>query len=81
MWIDGRTHTVSRLVCEYINGKAPSPEHEAAHNCGKGHEGCVNPLHMRWATRAENFSDKVIHGTSMRGKLHWKNRMDTPPAE
>lgn len=73
IWIDGRSFIVSRLACEAINGPPPTPEHEAAHNCGKGHEGCVNPLHVRWATRTENFADKLIHGTSNRGARHWTN--------
>jgi DNA-binding transcriptional regulator YiaG len=41
---------------------------DAAHSCGKGHEGCVNPAHLRWDTRSGNFSDKLAHGTDNRGE-------------
>ena len=64
IWVDGKTHLVSRLACAHAHGEAPTLTHEAAHSCGKGHEGCVNPHHLRWATRTENFADKIIHGTN-----------------
>lgn len=64
----GETHSASRVVCLETHGPAPTPEHEAAHRCGKGHEGCVSPKHLRWATRAENEQDKVGHGTSLHGR-------------
>ena len=66
--IDGETRTVSRLACEETYGQAPSPSHEAAHSCGGGHLGCVNPKHLRWATRSENQGDRVHHGTDSRGE-------------
>jgi hypothetical protein len=43
-----------RIMCEHRNGPAPSPEHQAAHSCGKGHLGCVNQWHLNWKTVAEN---------------------------
>lgn len=52
-----------RWVCAQVNGPPPSPEHHAAHSCGKGHEGCVAPLRLRWATPAENVADAIQHGT------------------
>lgn len=62
----GETTVASRAVCELVHGPAPSDTHMAAHSCGKGHEGCVNPKHLRWATPLENSADKVIHGTASR---------------
>lgn len=56
-----------RAMCFLAHGEPPSPKHEAAHSCGKGHEGCVNPNHLRWATTVENESDKIEHGTRLRG--------------
>lgn len=50
------------------HGEPPSPEHEAAHSCGKGHLGCIHPHHVRWATPKENSADMVLHGTSVRGE-------------
>lgn len=66
--IDGKTYLVSRLVCEEVNGPPPTAEHEAAHSCGLGHEGCCSPQHLNWATRVENQRDRLRHGTSPRGE-------------
>lgn len=59
---------VSRLACEDANGPAPTPDHEAAHGCGKGHLACVTKGHLRWATHAENMADMIAHGTQVRGE-------------
>lgn len=66
--IDKRTLQSHRVMCELAHGKPPTLKHEAAHSCGKGHEGCVNPKHLRWATHAENVADKELHGTVIRGE-------------
>lgn len=58
----------SRVVCEAAYGPAPSPSHEAAHNCGKGHLGCVNGSHLRWDTHAGNKADQHRHGVTCRRK-------------
>lgn len=71
----GRAHMArakpSRIMCEMAHGKAPSPTHQAAHSCGNANGGCVNPKHLRWATRKENEADKLIHGTRIRGEAHY----------
>ena len=59
---------VHRIVCEAVNGPPPSPKHEAAHSCGKGGMGCVNPNHLRWASKLENNRDMIAHGTMPRGE-------------
>jgi hypothetical protein len=61
---DGGTTLVHRRVCEELHGPPPTSAHEAAHSCGKGHEGCVSGAHVRWATPLENAADMVLHGTS-----------------
>ena len=69
MW---RAH---RMMCTLAHGPAPSKKHEAAHSCGRGHQGCVNPRHLSWKTRAENQQDRVKHGThgsGSRGGPHLK---------
>lgn len=43
-----------RIMCEHRHGPPPSPAHQAAHSCGKGHLGCVNPWHLNWKTPSEN---------------------------
>jgi hypothetical protein len=58
----GKLRQVSRRVCEHENGPPPSSKHQAAHACGRGHEGCVNRKHLRWATRRENQTDRIKHG-------------------
>ena len=63
----GKKSKSSRVMCLLAHGDPPTPEHVAAHSCGNGHGGCVNPKHMRWATTLENGSDMVHHGTSTRG--------------
>jgi hypothetical protein len=63
---------VCRMVCEIENGPPPTDKHQAAHECGRGHEGCVNRRHLRWATPSENEADKIHHGTVIRGeKTHF----------
>lgn len=58
-----RSPYIAREICYRLYGEPPTPDHQAAHNCGKGHEGCVNGSHLRWATRLENEHDKEEHGT------------------
>ena len=57
---------VHRLVCEAFNGPQPTPNHEVAHNDGNPHNNYV--ANLRWATRAENLSDRVAHGTMTWGE-------------
>jgi hypothetical protein len=64
--VNGVLSKASRLLCEMAHGPAPAPEYEAAHSCGNGHLGCVNPNHLSWKTRNENQSDRRQHGTSGR---------------
>lgn len=66
--IDGRLRSVSRYVCAAIHGEPASPDLEAAHNCGKGSIGCVNPRHLRWDTHVNNVADTLAHGTRNRGE-------------
>src|SRR5690242_5616667 len=54
---NGRNIEAHRLVCILVHGEPPTPEHEAAHSCGNGHLGCINPNHLRWDTRVGNFAD------------------------
>ena len=67
--LDGRMQYAHRIVCERVNGSPKTPKHEAAHLCGNGHLGCINPEHLSWKTRRENELDKNIHGTRARGEL------------
>lgn len=68
MTTPGRSNRVSKILCEDVNGPPPTPEHQAAHACGKGHLGCVAKKHLSWKTPADNQADRLIHGTSTRGE-------------
>lgn len=70
--LNGRKCIVSRVVCERAHGTPPTPKHEAAHSCGMGHEGCINPRHLRWATASENQKDRAEHGTHTMGERNPK---------
>lgn len=76
----GVKHSTSRLVCELVNGPAPTPLHQAAHSCGKGHLGCVNPKHLRWATSKENINDRRVHGTAPVGDRNGASKLTNSQA-
>jgi hypothetical protein len=67
---EGQMHPVSRIVCIRAHGPPPTPRHEAAHSCGRGHLGCVAKRHVSWKTAVENTSDKHLHGTVRKGTSH-----------
>jgi hypothetical protein len=60
-------NSAHRLVCKAAHGPPPEGKPETAHSCGKGHLGCINPNHLRWASPKENNADKIAHGTANRG--------------
>jgi hypothetical protein len=73
--INNKTRITSRVVLEETQGPPPTPRHEAAHSCGKGHLGCVNPAHLVWKTHIENLADRVAHGTINRGARNWSTKL------
>lgn len=60
---NGKKALVSRIICERKNGPPPSSVHQAAHECGKGHKGCIAPWHLTWKLPIENAADLDVHGT------------------
>jgi hypothetical protein len=66
--VAGQTIRATRVMCELAHGAPPAPGLLAIHSCGKGHEGCTNPCHLRWGTHAENNQDTVLHGTANLGE-------------
>lgn len=64
----GKTRVAARVVCEMLHGPPASASLQAAHGCGNGHLACVNPYHLRWATKLENAADQLLHGTRPRGE-------------
>lgn len=71
--IGGKRQYVHRLVCEAEHG--PGGILDAAHSCGNGHKGCVNPKHLSWKTRIENMADSLAHGTRIRGERHYATKL------
>lgn len=63
---NGRRYWAHRLMCELAHGAPPTPKHQAAHNCGKGHYCCVNPQHLEWKTNSENQLDRAKNGNALR---------------
>lgn len=72
---DRVTYIVSRIICEETNGPPPTPEHHAAHNCGRGHEGCIAKSHLTWKTLIENNEDKYKHGRISRGENRYSSKL------
>lgn len=64
--INGRFVRASRAVCIATHGEPPGPRYYAAHSCGNGHLGCVNPRHLHWATPKQNVEDAFLHGRRLR---------------
>ena len=75
IYVDGKQRSLCRLLCEHANGPPPTPQHQAAHSCGRGHLGCVSKAHLHWATPKENKADEVIHGTRRKGEKHHKAKV------
>lgn len=74
----GKLTNASRAMCVLAHGAPPDQSLEAAHSCGKGHMGCVNPNHLSWKTGAGNEMDKHDHGTVMRGNRNHKTVLTVP---
>jgi hypothetical protein len=61
-----RSPAAHTLVAEAYIGPRPSPNHEVAHNNGSR---LYNHFtNLRWATSAENHSDRFEHGTAAQGE-------------
>jgi len=56
-----------RAMCVAAHGPPPFAGAHAAHRCGKGDAGCVNPSCLYWATAKQNCADKIAHGTAQIG--------------
>jgi hypothetical protein len=65
---NGKVRKAARVMCDLAHGPTPSPRHQAAHACGNGNKGCVNPNHLAWKTPSENNLDRRKHGTAVTSK-------------
>lgn len=59
---NGKNAWAHRMMCELVNGPAPIDKPQAAHSCGNGDQGCVNPRHLSWANNSENQRQRYAHG-------------------
>ncbi len=69
---NGRNMGAHRVVCILAHGENKEGL-DAAHTCGN--RTCINPHHLRFATRAENLDDCVGHGTRQRGQQIWSTKL------
>lgn len=70
--INGHQTIASRWMCVLAHGEPPKENSQAAHTCGNGNLGCVNPNHLKWKSPKENTADKFTHGTINRGERNGK---------
>lgn len=63
------------MMCQLTQGLPPTARHTAAHSCGNGHKGCVNPNHLAWKTQSENLADRETHGTVFRNTSGRRNKL------
>lgn len=75
----GRSYIAHRFMCRMAHGEPPTPQHQAAHDCGKGHEGCINPRHLSWKTPHENLMDCAP--AVRRGRNPFGRRTPKPPEQ
>lgn len=63
----GNMIVASRYVCIRAHGAPPTEEHQASFTCHNGHNGCVNPRHLKWLTETENIESRVAEGRTAKG--------------
>ena len=73
--IDRNFTSAHRMMAILALGDPPFDGAEAAHSCGNGHEGCVNPRHLDWKSSKDNNADRCTHGTMVRGVKVWKAKL------
>lgn len=72
----GRKTTAHRVAWELYHDREMRPDMQAAHQPVVCHSrDCVNPLHVREATVADNHADKVADDTHLRGERQWLSRL------
>lgn len=76
-----RMSKAHRVMCILSHGEPPTERHQAAHSCGNGHLGCVNPNHLSWKTASENQLDRLEHGTARKPGRPFNILTETQVAE
>jgi hypothetical protein len=76
VYLDGKLHTANRVVLIRVAGLPADPSMVAAHAPGICHNpACINPRHLRWATDAENATDRVVDGTENFGERQGRSKL------
>ncbi len=73
--VHGTQSIASRWMCLLAHGEPKDATQQAAHSCGNGRWGCVNPRHLSWKTPVQNSADKLAHGTTIHGERNGKTRL------
>ena len=68
--IGGKSRFAHRIVCRLAHGDPEGKCNEVSHLCHKGHQGCVNPRHLEWATHHQNVTESVKAHRYRRGGRH-----------
>lgn len=64
LWVNGSAIQAHRFVLRLAKGDPPDESYEAAHAPLICHNRlCVNPAHLRWATRSANQRDRSLDDT------------------
>jgi hypothetical protein len=71
----GKAIGAHTYMCELIRGPSPGDEYETAHSCRQ--RACINPAHVRWATKPENMQDKTADGTQLLGEKNHQTKLTT----
>lgn len=75
MTMDGKNLGVCRFLCAETYGPPLTADHQAAHSCGKGKQGCVTKRHLSWKLSVDNHADRIAHGTHLRGNTNPSARL------
>lgn len=79
---NGKVREAHRVLCIMVRGEPPTPKHHAAHSCGRGKFGCVNPRHIVWKTPSENMMDRSrYHRPRFAQRKYWSNKSTLTPEQ
>lgn len=75
VYFDGRYSRAHRVAFILYTGETPPDGVEVAHAVECHNPSCINPLHLRFATRKQNNDDRVLNGTIPCGEGHISSKL------